>query len=211
MRCSTIGMVCMVCLALAASAFAQGQVDTVFVRAESANIRLSPEGQELGTVTKNVPLRVVDRQGNWVKVQIEGWIWRASTTGNPNMISTSEIEVEKGFALLDLTDFEIGTLPADDRSGRTQPQAVLTLMLANNSSEDIRAWRGMLIVSNKFGDKLLYTRLTDPSTQLAVGDTTAASFSWPDNPEVTDDIYDILTVFSKEGLILDLEQVEISH
>lgn len=211
MRQSTVGIICLICLSLTAAAFAQGQVDTVFVRAKSANLRLSPEGQGLGTVSKNVPLKVIDRQGNWVKVQVEGWIWKASTTGNPDMISTSEIEVEKGVALLDLTDFEIGTLPADAGSGRTQPQAVLTLMLANNSSEHIRAWRGMLIVSNKFGDELLYTRLTDPSTQLAAGDTAAASFSWTDNPEVTDDIYDILTAFSKEGLILDLDQLQISH
>jgi len=189
--------------------FAQGHVDTVFVKAESANLRLSPEGQELGSINKNVPLKVVERKDQWVKVRIEGWIWEPSTTGNKKMISVSEIE--KTASLLDLVDFEIGTLPADEGAGRSQPSAVLTLMLANNSKQPINAWRGMLIVSNEFGDKLLYTRLTDPSTELAVADTVAASFSWPDNPETIDDIYDILTVFSKERLTLDLEQVEISH
>ena len=199
----------LLCCSAGSALFAQGQVDTVFVKAESANLRLSPEGQELGSVRKNVPLKVIERNDQWVKVRLEGWIWEPSTTGNQKMISVST--KEEAVALLDLVDFEIGTLPADEGAGRSQPSAVLTLMLTNNSKQPINAWRGMLIVSNEFGDKLLYTRLTDPSTELAVADTVAASFSWPDNPKTIDDIYDILTVFSKDKLTLDLEQIEISH
>jgi len=42
------------------------------------NFRREPNGVILGRLAPGAPLRVVGREGNWVQVDVEGWVWLAS-------------------------------------------------------------------------------------------------------------------------------------
>lgn len=42
------------------------------------NFRREPNGVILGRLGPGAPLRVVARQGNWIQVDVEGWVWLAS-------------------------------------------------------------------------------------------------------------------------------------
>ena len=51
---------------------------TVRVDAEQEIFRQTPNGRRLATVLKDTPLTAGDREGQWVQVTLEGWIWAAS-------------------------------------------------------------------------------------------------------------------------------------
>jgi hypothetical protein len=42
------------------------------------NFRREPNGGILGRLEAGAALRVVGREGNWVQVDVEGWVWLAS-------------------------------------------------------------------------------------------------------------------------------------
>lgn len=51
---------------------------TAEVIAEQAVFRQTADGRNLGTVMGGTPLAVTGRQGSWVEVVLEGWIWSRS-------------------------------------------------------------------------------------------------------------------------------------
>lgn len=60
----------------ASDRLAEGQVARV--TAEQEIFRQTPDGRRLATLLRDAPLTVVGRQGRWVEVALEGWIWSAS-------------------------------------------------------------------------------------------------------------------------------------
>lgn len=60
--------------ALAAPALSQ----TVTVAGEQETFRQTPDGRQLGTVMEGTALELVGRQGGWMEVALEGWIWSRS-------------------------------------------------------------------------------------------------------------------------------------
>lgn len=42
------------------------------------NFRREPNGVILGRLTTGTPLQIVGREGNWVQVDLDGWVWLAS-------------------------------------------------------------------------------------------------------------------------------------
>jgi hypothetical protein len=55
---------------------ASGQ-SSVRVRSDE-NFRREPNGGILGRLASGTPLRLVERSGNWVQADVEGWVWLAS-------------------------------------------------------------------------------------------------------------------------------------
>ncbi|MCG8607136.1 peptidylprolyl isomerase [bacterium] len=51
--------------------------NTVYVR-KAENFRDEPQGARLGTLEKGTAVTVVEDSPNWVKVRLEGWIWKES-------------------------------------------------------------------------------------------------------------------------------------
>ena len=45
------------------------------VEEESENFRDSPNGRKLGTLVEGVEIEQVERDGEWVRFRLEGWIW----------------------------------------------------------------------------------------------------------------------------------------
>ena len=45
------------------------------------NMRSSPNGEEIGTLVKGVEVEELEREGKWVRINVEGWIWGPSLRG----------------------------------------------------------------------------------------------------------------------------------
>ncbi len=75
-------MVLTMCMVLVASVvFSQVQYkqgDNVYIKEEFENIRLSPNGSIISQLPQGTKLTVIGEQGNWVAVQLVGWIWKPS-------------------------------------------------------------------------------------------------------------------------------------
>jgi len=179
----------------------------IYVKVESENLRDTPKGQKLGTLAQGTQLMVLETKGNWVRVSVEGWIWQLSTTSD--LDTNRQGRTTRKGPNLELVDFETKRLPVDYDASRYSPQAMLTLMVKNNTSKRIKAWKGLLIVKNAFGDILFRTRLTDGTANIHPGQIAKASYSWEDNQFVDDEPYDKLVVYSKENLRLELTEAQL--
>jgi len=65
-------------IALSVSSFAQ--VQKLYVKVPKENLRAAPKGKKIGTLLEGTETTVLVEKGNWVKVQITGWIWKPSMT-----------------------------------------------------------------------------------------------------------------------------------
>jgi hypothetical protein len=54
----------------------------LYVKVQSENFRAEPNGQKLGVLNQGTPVTVLESKGDWVKVSVQGWIWKASTTSD---------------------------------------------------------------------------------------------------------------------------------
>lgn len=66
---------------------------TKYVKPESENIRTQPNGDKLGVLLKNVPVKLIEEKGSWSKVQIEAWIYTPSLQNNISSYSNHRIIV----------------------------------------------------------------------------------------------------------------------
>jgi membrane protein implicated in regulation of membrane protease activity len=66
------------CFAYAIVDFPRGQV--IYIKAASENLRETPDGKKLGSLDKGTSVIVLEDTPKWVKVRIEGWVWKASVT-----------------------------------------------------------------------------------------------------------------------------------
>ena len=57
---------------------ALAQAPQMYVNIPTENLRNAPNGKKIGTVLEGTKAAVVQEQGNWVRVQITGWIWKPS-------------------------------------------------------------------------------------------------------------------------------------
>ncbi|MFH1942958.1 MAG: peptidylprolyl isomerase [bacterium] len=59
-----------------------GQTGDLYVKAKNENLRAQPNGDKMGELVGGTKVTVLERQPNWVKVQITGWIWEKSLTAD---------------------------------------------------------------------------------------------------------------------------------
>jgi len=55
-------------------------IATRSVKAVRENLRLSPNGTKIGELIQGAQLKVLEDRGAWLRVQVEGWIWKESTS-----------------------------------------------------------------------------------------------------------------------------------
>ena len=55
------------------------QSSSLYVTGELLNFRKTPNGEKLGSLLKNTKLEVIEEKGDWVKVRVEGWVWKPLT------------------------------------------------------------------------------------------------------------------------------------
>ena len=68
-----------------------GQTEKLYVKVEKENIRSEPNGTKIGEILSGSEVEVVEKQSNWVKVQINAWIWGPSLTSDYTMVEGYQI------------------------------------------------------------------------------------------------------------------------
>jgi len=66
---------------------AQVKESYLYVKVEKENLRDAPNGKKISEVLQSTEMKVLEEKNNWVKVQITGWIWKASTTPDKSEIA----------------------------------------------------------------------------------------------------------------------------
>ena len=70
-----------VCIALLVAPFTRVMSAEVrYVKEAKENLRDAPKGRKLGELNQATEMKVLETQGNWMRVSVEGWIWKPSTT-----------------------------------------------------------------------------------------------------------------------------------
>lgn len=77
-----------VCFALAVVDYPKGQ--TVYVKVATENFRDAPRGNKIGTLDKATSLVVLEDSPKWVKVRVEGWIWKESLTASKLALKSNQ-------------------------------------------------------------------------------------------------------------------------
>ena len=68
------------------------QAGPLYVKVKRENIRKSPNGDKIAEAVAGTQVEVLERQNNWVKVQLTGWIWENSLTADQTTVEGYEIE-----------------------------------------------------------------------------------------------------------------------
>ncbi len=71
------------------SAFAQDAAH--YIKIDSENLRAAPNGKIIAKAQGGTTVTVLERQGNWVKVELTGWIWDKSLTSDPTEIQGFQV------------------------------------------------------------------------------------------------------------------------
>ena len=73
------------------NAFAQQSQTQHYVKVKSENLRLAPNGDIIAIVIGGTRLNVLKEEGQWVKVQMEGYIWKPSITSDLSAVEGYKI------------------------------------------------------------------------------------------------------------------------
>ncbi|HHS12635.1 MAG TPA: hypothetical protein ENN03_02575 [bacterium] len=69
--------------------FGQGGIQ--FVKPVRENLRLSPNGKQIAEMLSGTRVEILERSGDWVRVQVEGWIWSKSLVDDPTMVENFSV------------------------------------------------------------------------------------------------------------------------
>ncbi len=59
--------------------------ENIYVNGETLNVREAPDGKKIGVVNFGTKMEIIEQEGEWAKVIIEGWVWKPLTLSeNPN-------------------------------------------------------------------------------------------------------------------------------
>lgn len=84
----------------------------IFLRAgESAPILSAPDGDTIGTSTDDGDLEVLAREGSWVRVRLEGWVWSPAS-------DAGDAEPSSGEGAADLTPDDLAAPDGASHEGR---------------------------------------------------------------------------------------------
>ena len=196
-RMSQIWLMCL------AAVFPALSVAEIYVGAEKENLRATPKGAVVGELVRGTRMQVIEEKGSWVKVSVEGWIWKESTATVKPEAHGSTAEP------LELVSFNKVYLAKDIKNGQFSDKVYLSVKVKNNTNARISGWRGVLILSNGFGDTVFRGRLTDGTANIKPGGVAEAGFSWEDNQFIKDEPFDKLMAYSVENLAAEFTDVKL--
>jgi parvulin-like peptidyl-prolyl isomerase len=75
-------------LVIAGQSGAQGLATKMYISVPEENLRIAPNGKKTGSLVQGTETTVLVEQGQWLKVQVTGWIWKGSLSAtSPTNIS----------------------------------------------------------------------------------------------------------------------------
>ncbi|TSA25071.1 SH3 domain-containing protein [bacterium] len=72
----------------------------IYIKGEYVNFRDAPNGNKIGVLNSGIKLDVLEQKGDWVKVRVEGWVYKPLTSNSnsginkPKSISKSEPDIK---------------------------------------------------------------------------------------------------------------------
>ncbi len=92
------------------------QTEKLYVKVEQENIRLEPNGTKIGEIIAGSEVEVIERQSNWVKVQINAWIWEPSLTPDYTLVEGYQVRASH---ILVESEVEAGSILDQLKQGKT--------------------------------------------------------------------------------------------
>jgi len=172
-----------------------------YVKLESENLRATPNGKKVGILMQGAELRIIDRKGKWIKVEVTGWIFEPSTT-----VDKSEIKkvVGKKSNLIEIVNWRVVSLPADfSRDSKPYGAHVRAyFQFRNNSKKTLTGLVYETTFLDSFGDVLYKTTMKDQLKILPGKTNKMSSFwYWEDNEFIDGQPYDKLQSAAGAGTI----------
>lgn len=59
--------------------------ENLVLDAVSEDLRNNPNGEKIGSIMKGAQLKQLEKDGNWIKVSVEGWIWYQSVSSGTHI------------------------------------------------------------------------------------------------------------------------------
>ena len=169
----------------ATTAFSKGNKETRYIVPDRENFRLAPNGKKIGTLNHATKLKVIDKQGDWIKVNVEGWMYKPST---------SEKLLKKGAAsYVEHIKSKYQSLLADQKR-KTKPRAPhlrAYFQFRNNSEKTIKAMRYEVEFTDQNG-KALHEAIMNSTVRIAPGrkNRMTSFWYWKSDPFNNDEPYD---------------------
>ena len=172
-----------------------------YVKLETENLRATPNGKKVGILMRGTQLKVIDRKGKWIKVEVTGWIFEPSTTANKNEINKV---VSKKSNLVEFVNSRVESLPADfSRDSKPYGAHVRAyFQFRNNSKKTLTGLVYETTFLDSFGDVLYKTTMKD-QLKIPPGKTNRMSsfWYWEDNKFIDGQPYDKLQSAAGAGTI----------
>lgn len=73
------------------NAYSQQAQGDFYIKVKTENFRNAPSGDIIGKLNSGTKLKIVGEEGQWVKVQVEGYVWKPSVTTDPTQIEGFKI------------------------------------------------------------------------------------------------------------------------
>jgi len=64
---------------------------SLYVTGEMLNLRQRPNGVKIGSLLKDTKLEVIEESGEWVKVRVEGWVWKPLTSTDIKQVKENQV------------------------------------------------------------------------------------------------------------------------
>ncbi len=146
---------------------------TARINVDDEVLRDGPSGKKIGTLMKDVEVEQVEKEGNWVKISVQGWVWKQAIEVGQITEKKEEIIKESASPLA----FEIiKTQPIGDNTTEVQVKiknvstkiidsAEVTCKAMNKAGETIEFKKHFVIKKSEGGlnrqDETFFTYLLD--------------------------------------------------
>ncbi len=161
------------CVILFLNIFSQ----TAHINVDDEVMRDGPNGKKIGTLMKNAEIEQIGKEGNWVKVSVQGWVWKQAVEFSQVEEKETDNAADKVIESVSPLAFEIiKTQPVGEQttevqvkiknvSSKTINMAEVTCKAMDKAGETIEFKKQMVIKRSEGGllrqDETYFTFLLD--------------------------------------------------
>ncbi|GEM_PF-4033029 len=122
---------------------------TAYINIDDEVLRDGPNGKKIGTLMKGVEVDQTEKEGNWVKISVQGWVWKQAIEFG----QVEEKEKDNAIESASPLEFEIiKTQPIGDRTTEVQ------VKIKNVSSKIIDSAEVTCKAMNKAGETIEFKK-----------------------------------------------------
>jgi hypothetical protein len=103
------------------------------------------------------------------------------------------------------------TMPKSPNLGEYSDYVRLELVVRNNTNQQVRAWRAVLVARDPFGEEMFRVELTGGRANIPPGDVREARFQFDDNEFIENEPYDYLAAYDSNTIDLLLTDIQVAY